>query len=145
MVKGGVRRVLFLARGCTACECPQGTTYESGNNSCSLNCTTPCTTWNGTSCVPVTCGANINCNPNVPSNEECQCNIGSIPNSNGAGCVACPSCTTNNAELYSMCMNAATACQKFPNTYCDPSQPVTKNVPVIRVLLGMGPAVLTRS
>ena len=118
---------------CTECICPKGTTYS--NNSCNQNCTQPCTTWNGTSCVAVTCGANMWCNPNLPSNCECACNQYSYPNPNGSGCVYCAADSHGNCTLpvttggSGQCnTGATTTCQALTgpggggcpqNMYCD--------------------------
>lgn len=121
--------------GCTACQCPSGTTFSSTNNSCGQNCTQPCTTWNGTSCVPVTCGTNQYCDTTKPASCECQCDQYSYINANGTGCVYCSAdsngnCTTPVTTGGSGACNtgAKTTCQALTgpsaggcpkNMYCD--------------------------
>jgi len=102
---------------CSQCICPQGTTYSSTNNSCSQNCTQPCTTWNGTSCVAVTCGANMWCNPAVPSNLECQCDSGSYYV--GPGCAYCQACYTYNGTS---CVPVTCGA----NMWCNPAMPAAE-------------------
>ncbi len=106
---------------CTQCWCPYGTTWDQSNNSCDANCTQPCTTWNGTSCVAVTCGANMWCNPAVPSTQECQCD--QYDYYVGPGCAPCPSCQRSYDGK--TCVDASKEiCPPSGNWSCDSTKPL---------------------
>jgi len=122
---------------CSGCICILGTTFDQNNNSCDNNCPNPCTTWNGTECIPVTataCGANRFCDPNRPSSCECACDQYSYWN--GSSCVYCTATSSGQCTALpnvtvppGQCPpSSAASCQPLPgpggggcpnNMYCD--------------------------
>ncbi len=121
--QGGSPMGSIPSTDCTQCICPYGTTYAPPpppGGACVPICTAPCTTWNGISCVPVTCPQNMYCDSTKPPDQECQCD--QYAYYVGPGCAYCPPCQRSYDGR--TCVDASTAiCPPSGNWSCDPTKP----------------------